>query len=353
MPDAKYFVGSYSMLPKNAPELEKDYLAGLAALPLCCGLELALNLEGNLCGSHTNDEAWLFSTLKELGALERWQYIITLIPPTMDSIAKDPHFGLASNSVSGRAAAVELGRKACAAVGRLKAAIGSSTSMFVELHSGPTRHSEAAKVAGVKSSPASLVASLKELGSLDWHGVQLVIEHCDWHGGVAPVKGFLSLEEEIEALKMVNADLGSQKVLLTVNWARSVLETHETETAASHITAARKAGLLCGLMFSGCSGVQGPYGQWKDSHMPHGCADGIECFAKGSLLTQAEIRRCYQAAGEPCMYTGAKITAKHVGDKDVAARIGLYRDMLTLMSEEAAHVENADEMPNKRPRSTS
>jgi len=272
-----------------------------------------------------------------------------------DGLKKDPHFGLASDNHGGRTAAVELGHKACAAVGRLRKAIGSGVAIFVELHSAPSRHSQIAKTAGVSSSAASLAASLKDLLSLDWQGAQLVLEHCDWYGGVKPDKGFLSLEEDILALKMVNSGVGDdKKIFLTINWARSVLETQKAENVVSHIKSAKAADLLGGLMFSGCSGEESPWGQWTDFHMPHGPAEGIEHFADVSFMTATEIKKCIEAAGGPqgCKYIGAKFSAKHVGGDDVATRVGLARDMLKLLSAESVRLAgspNGDRMRSRSP----
>ena len=67
----------------------------------------------------------------------------------------------------------------------------------------------------MSSSTASLTASLAELASWDWCGAVICVEHCDARvrddalGGFAPpvVKGFLSLDEEIEAVRHVLAGM--------------------------------------------------------------------------------------------------------------------------------------------------
>jgi hypothetical protein len=99
-----------------------------------------------------------------------------------------------------------------------------------------------------------------------------------------------------------------------------------------HISLAKEHGLLSGVMFSGCSGVDGPYGSWKDAHMPHCESEGTVHFAEGSLMSGAEIRKCVQAAGGGLLYCGGKITAKHdPSGCDVAVRVGLNRDLLELI----------------------
>eukprot|EP00746_Dinoflagellata_sp_MGD_P117661 gnl/MRDRNA2_/MRDRNA2_53544_c0_seq1.p1 gnl/MRDRNA2_/MRDRNA2_53544_c0~~gnl/MRDRNA2_/MRDRNA2_53544_c0_seq1.p1 ORF type:complete len:301 (-),score=48.59 gnl/MRDRNA2_/MRDRNA2_53544_c0_seq1:4-867(-) len=282
----------------------------------------------------------------------------------MENLKNNPLFGLASDDPDGRQAAVEMGRMACAAVKRLNHAIGEGACRFVELHSGPSRKPSGGTVC---SSASSLAASLKELLALDWQGAQLVLEHCDAWTGLTKEKAFLTIEEEIEALNIVNAcctasvstectkrrkieDANRPQVLLAINWARSVLETHSPVTAVEHIKAASDAGVLGGLMFSGCSGEDTPYGKWKDSHMPHGPSasteDGVHYFAEGSLLRAAEIRACLAAAGcttRDLAYVGAKITAKHAAKDDVVTRVGLNRDMIALI--DTAFNALREEMP--------
>lgn len=355
-----FFVGSYATVPKKSAELEGRYYEGLAALPLCGGLELGMTAAGTIAANHANDEAWLLDTLCRIGKPRQWRYVITVVTSTMGAIEKNPHFGLASDDEKGRAEAVEMGRLTCAAVARLHAALGERRCCYVEFQSGPSRHTAAAKEAGVSSSAKALAASLGELLALDWQGAQLVLEHCDSYEGVAPVKGLLPLQQDLEALKLVNEEAAERgKVLLTINWARSVLESRDVDTAVKHVEEAAKHNLLSGLMFSGCSGVAGPYGQWKDTHMPHGREPGaeeekLEHWAEGSLLTHRELRRCFAAAGGRARlaYAGIKITAKHASDTDVSTRLGLIRDMLRLCNEEAvaADGDEASPPPEKAPR---
>lgn len=79
---------------------------------------------------------------------------------------------------------------------------------------------------------------------------------------------------EIAAIKTANenAELVSKSgaVGITINWARSVLETRDLETPLTHLKAAGAAGCLAGVMFSGCTSEEAPanpYGTWRDCHM--------------------------------------------------------------------------------------
>ena len=93
----------------------------------------------------------------------------------------------------------------------------------------------------------------------------------------------------------VSTVLGS-RLGIAVNWGRSALETRSTQGPLDHIARARDAGLLRGLMFSGASGAESPYGVWKDTHMPPAQAFGISHYAAESLLTGDEIEKCLQAS---------------------------------------------------------
>jgi hypothetical protein len=272
------------------------------------GFEVPL-LKGGVM--HAFDEAWLLSRVcaAPVSAL-----VLTLVPATMAAIAGgDEMFGLASACPRGRAAALELARAGLAAVGRLNAAAGRPVVVAVELHSGPSRPAGA-------SHAAALQESLVEIaGWQGWAGASLSVEHCDAVArGVAapafpPAKGFLTLEEELSAVRGARAQLAargaaSAPLSVCVNWARSVLETRDPGTAAAHAAAAREAGLLGGLIFSGCSGepVEAYGGAWKDSHWP------MPEDAPGSLLTERAVALALRAAGFPpgggAFFTGAKVT---------------------------------------------
>jgi len=271
------------------------------------GFEVPL-LKGGVM--HAFDEAWLLSRVcaAPVSAL-----VLTLVPATMAAIGGDAAFGLASACPRGRAAALELARAGLAAVARLNAAAGKPVVVAVELHSGPSRPAGA-------SHAAALQESLVEIAGWDWPaGITLSVEHCDAVArGVAapafpPAKGFLTLGEELSAVRGARAQLAargaaSAPLSVCVNWARSVLETRDPGTAAAHAAAAREAGLLGGLVFSGCSGepVEAYGGAWKDSHWP------MPEDAPGSLLTERAVALALRAAGFPpgggAFFTGAKVT---------------------------------------------
>jgi hypothetical protein len=380
-PSPGLIVGSYATSP-NLFALERPdsgvaydgdreaaFYDGLAALSTVGGLELQLDRAGTL---HCFEEARF---LREF-ARPRWKGVLTCIGGTLASLAADPAFGLASTDEAGRLRAVEFARKAHAAVQRWNARPGASEAggnmVAVEVHSGPNT------TKGTPSSAEAFARSLRELLSWDWQGARLVVEHCDAPGpaGHPPAKGFLPLDDDIAAVRAVNAAFdansdanhnddneyeyddsggakdsrrrGGQPVGLCINWARSVLETRDPATALQHVQRAKDAGVLAGLMFSGCTGqADSPYGPWKDCHMPHAPAAAAgastatsqyEYAAEGSLMTAERIAACVRAAGPALLYRGCKITALHTGhlagsaQSDVPVRVGLIRDLTGIIA---------------------
>lgn len=287
-----YFVGAYAASPNTAgfdPALEAQYYERLSALPHVKGLEHPF--VGTL---HPHDDAWFVRHIDP-----RWRFVFTCIPGVMAALANNPQFGLASEDASGRDAALTFMRQALAAVATLNAACGRPVVDAIQIHSAPNR-------TAATSSAAALMASLETLLQWDWQDARLVIEHCDAHvPGQVPSKGFLSLADEIAAIQAVNARCGSD-VGVVINWGRSVIETRSPEGALQHIRLASQHGVLAGLMFSGASGEDTPYGAWQDSHMPPapltpgqgmGTASGVG--AAGSLLNDTAMRDCLRASEGP------------------------------------------------------
>ena len=278
---------------------EAEFYSQLRTLPNVQGYEVPLLPGGVL---HPLDEAWVLSQLVlPLSTCGEPSMVLTCVPATCVAIAEDAQFGLASDDPAGRAAAVELIRKGHAAAARANAAAGRSNFVIaVELHSGPSRPKGA-------SSAASLQRSLEEIAAWDWAGASLLVEHCDaFTPAFPPVKGFLTFEEELAAVRGARAALGEggSSLGFCVNWARSVLESRDPGTALAHCRAAGAEGLLLGLMFSGCTGEAGDYGPWVDCHAP------LDVDAPGSLLTAATVREAVQEArklSSPQRFVGCKV----------------------------------------------
>jgi len=373
-----YFVGSYATQPSvYTVEAERSYFESLRALgPAVGGLELPLLAGGAI---HSADEGAVLSALRESPG---WRVLLTLVPATMVALKADAHFGLASENTRGRAAAVELARAAAAAVARINAAAGRRAVVAVELHSAPTLHlppptasintsagGDAAAAAPPASAPrssvAALTASLVELaswGSSVWGGAELLIEHCDaaTAAAPAPVKGFMTIEAEIAAVDAATAVIAAAtgdsppassiepvRLGLCVNWARSVLETHDAATPLAHIRAAGRR--LRALMFSGCAGVPTRYGApWLDAHLPHAAAE------PASMLTDAAVRECLAASRvegvsgademHPLLALGCKLTLQppEATPEERAGVNGAFLALLAEAQRSVAAAANAD-----------
>jgi hypothetical protein len=315
----KYIVGAYATSPAATSwdaAAETAYFDGLKRIPSLRGLEVPFN--GKL---HAFDEAWLLAHVDPA-----WDFVVTCIPGTMQTLQKDAEFGLASATERGRRAALDFAEAARQSVIRLNRHLGRKAVIAVELHSAPSLGKS-----GIASSTAQFARSLAEIAGWDWQGARLAIEHCDaFQPGRQAIKGFLELDAEIDAVKEANAKGGSP-VGFAVNWGRSVLETRAAGRAIDHIARLREAGLLSGLIFSGCGGADGPYGVWQDTHMPHAPAPGIEFAAEGSALTEAEIGKSLRAAKvDSLAFLGVKLGARPAS-LSIEARVGLSRDLLKLI----------------------
>ena len=277
-----YFVGAYAASPNTTawdPELEARYYARLRALPNIKGLEHPF-----LGTLHPHDDAWFVRHIDP-----NWRFVLTCIPGVVAATAKNPKVGLASDDASGREEALAFVRQARDAIAALNAACGRPVVDAIEIHTAPSK-TEAA------SSVGALSASLATLVQWDWQGARVVIEHCDAHVvGQVPVKGFLSLADEIAAIEATNARYGS-RLGIVVNWGRSALEARSAQGALQHIELAKQHGVLAGLMFSGASGQDTPYGAWRDSHMPPVPSTVGGVGAEGSLLTVEAIHACMVAS---------------------------------------------------------
>jgi hypothetical protein len=323
MPTA-VLIGAYATSPpptatSRLPDGDETaFYTALKATPDFGGFEVPVFASGLM---HALDEPWLISALVSGPADST--IVLTMIPGTMVSLGSNPAFGLASTDASGRAAALDLARAAAAATARLNAAAGRRIVAGVQLHSGPSRHR------GGESSAAAFEASLVELARLDWAGASLIVEHCDALAiGAAPApgfpaaKGFLTFEEELDAIARARAALAAAggpaaDVVVGLNWARSVIETHSASTPLEQVRAAAARGIPLGLVvFSGCSAA-GPYGVWEDSHAP------FATDAPDSLLTEAAVGELVASSAISGAILAVKLAARGSHAADVPSRVAV------------------------------
>lgn len=294
-------VGAY---PAQSPgPLQQQFFEQLAGISSIRGLELPYRASGG--------DPW------PAGAPGAWSAVVTAIPGTMQRVGLDPHFGLASTDSNGRRSAVDF----VAGIKDYVAALLDTGHQVeaVELHSAPPHHASA----------AAFAESLEDILGWDWRGTKIVIEHCDApRSGRAPEKGFLPFEEEVRVVRSLR-EQGRHDIGILVNWARSVIETGESRTAAEHIRYAREAGVLTGLMFSGCSPETTEFGYpWIDAHLP---AVEVQGAPASSLLNAGEIARCLEEAGE-LPITGFKIGLPQDAGSP-AERVARLRQMCNLITE--------------------
>lgn len=285
------------------PGNEAVFLAGAAALPHVSGLEIPFYATGKL---HKYDGDWFLRQVQCLPG--HLSYTVTTIPDTMDQLTSSAAFGLASVVPEGKRAALARAAAAAQAVRTLNQVLGRNAVRAVHLFSAP-RPSAATKNRPGSRADASVKAlanSLKELAQYDWDGARPVLEHCDAaNRHHPPVKGFLPLEQEIEAV--IAADTGAG---IALNWARSVIEDRDTSTPGRHMELALRSGVLAGVVLSGCSSRPTAFGEaWDDAHLPPGPVE------PASLLTPQDIRNIAATLNKatngikPGPYRGLKISA--------------------------------------------
>ena len=274
-----FVVGAYPMLPPD----DEDR-SGAAALYAALGdLGWVDGIELPFREALDAPEPWLAEQLA--GRFD--QCVVTAIPGTMGRAGADPVFGLASPDDDGRAQALAYTRLLLEAVDRLHEAAGEQLVTRVELHSAP--HHQA--------TPEAFHTSLSEL-SEDFasRGLGMIVEHCDAAGGVGPSeKAFLTLAQEIAACRDTAA-------LITVNWGRSVIETHDPSTPESHVHELVEAGLLGGVMISGAGPEETQWAwAWADAHLP------LAEHEPTSWLTPQRVAATMRAADGAQVYEGLKI----------------------------------------------
>jgi len=183
--------------------------------------------------------------------------------------------------------------------------------------------------------PGALQETLTEAASWDWCGTSLAIEHCDaFRTGQPHAKGFLELPDEITVAQDVTAG-SSTRVGLTINWGRSAIDRRTPYAPAEQLVQARDAGVLLGLIASGATATDGPFGPaWSDSHAPMS-ADDPRSGEPTSLLTADLLRSALRAAGDGLDYDGLKAGIRPP-DASLDRRLALISRMLIEL-QRAAH----------------
>jgi hypothetical protein len=312
-------IGAYAASPTMQrwdPAVEADYLRQVLEIDGVTGLELPWT--GSL---HPHDPEWLLRTLEP-----SWKLVLTSIPGTLARLAADPHAGLASTDAEGRASAIGDARLMRDAVetlnSRAESSPGNPAVLAVELHSAPRVPSG--------SDARRLADSLEEVSSWDWGGTSLLIEHSDaFVAGQDPSKGFLSLQDEIEAVDAVRLrgrGLGGD-IGIALNWGRSAIELRDADRVTEHVDAAADSGLLAALVFSGAAATANRYGApWADVHPPFG-----PITESSSLLTAERAAEALAHAGR-LNWVGIKMGWKPSEQKDEGDPLPMLRHAVSVVS---------------------
>lgn len=272
-----YVVGAYAASAAHRrwdPVAEQALFERLATDSRVAALELPW-----LGDLHPFDDAWLFRHFPS-----KFQAILTDIPFIMSQLSEDATFGLASPDPVGRARAVQSVGNLNSDVKRFNDRQGRAVVSVVEIHSAPRG----------RGSVGAFAASLEQLQRLEWDGAAIVVEHCDaWKPSQHPEKGFLTLEQELEALESAAVPYG-----ISINWGRSAIEFRDAGRVVEHLRTAKAAGRLAGFMASGTSDQAGPFGYpWIDAHHPFQRSPLHPAGDPGSLLTEEHLVDALRAAG--------------------------------------------------------
>ena len=308
----KYVVGAYPASPAHSnwnPDVEREFFDSLAKDSRIDALELPW-----LGSLHPHDDAWLIKNFPEV-----FSAVITDIPFVMSRIGQTSTYGLASSDKEGREAAIYDVRKVNDALRKFNDSRQKKVVSVIEIHSAPRRIGDV----------HSLASAIEEIAHWNWDGASLVIEHCDaWVKGQQPEKGFLTIEQEIEAIRLSGVDVG-----LFMNWGRSAIELRDADQVAEQITFARESGFLRGLIFSGASDQDGVFGSaWIDAHHPFRKSERHIYGDSLSLLTESRAKSAIDAAGA-ISWLGIKLSWLKSVEGTIPQRTAMISSALDVIDE--------------------
>ena len=301
----------------------------LKELPLIKGLELPFWGES----LHPFDDQWLLSNLDS-----KWENVLTCVPGTMKYLETVPRFGLASVDDNSRKEAIRFYRTAFNCVNNLKNHFGNKSVIGIYITSSPYQNDQKNY-----ADRESFFMSLLELASWEWGNTNILVEHCDafTKENPNPQKGFLSIENEISAIKQANDKCGSNIGIL-INWGRSVIEDRNVNGPIRHIKYAVQNKVLSGLMFPGTTANDNNlYGAWSDLHMPPAPFGDYQYFEPESLMSYENIKNTLEVcefSSLDCL--GIKLLAMPE-ESSIEKRIGINRDTMYLLDQAMAELYKA------------
>ncbi|MFP1261325.1 DUF4862 family protein [Klebsiella michiganensis] len=299
-----YIIGAYPCAPsfhQKSEEEETEFWRQLSATPNIRGLE-----QPCLEHLHPLGDEWLLRHTPG-----HWQIVVTAIMETMRRRGENGGFGLASSDEEQRKACMEYYRHLQQKIAKINGKTAGKV-IALELHAAPL-----AGNANVDQATDAFARSLKEITRWDWP-CELVLEHCDAMTGTAPRKGFLPLENVLEAI-------ADYDISICINWARSAIEGRNSRLPLTHVHQAKRAGKLGALMFSGTT-QSGEYGEWQDLHAP------FSPFCSQSLMTEKHARELITAADPDSLrFTGIKLLEINAS-ADINHRISILRDGINTLA---------------------
>lgn len=263
-------------------EDETIFFKQLRERPDISGLEHAFY--GKL---HRYDDNWFLANIDPA-----WNFVLTCLPGTTETLKTEPTIGLASNDSAAQNKALEFTAAACASVKKLNRFLKRKSVLAVQIHSAPA----------LNHSKESFAAALKTICAWDWDGAQILVEHCDtWRSDGTHAKGFLTLEDEIWAIKKVATEKPATPVAAMLNWGRSVVEGRDPAYVLEQIERLKKENLLKGFIFSGTTNA------YADKHTPPPTPVGDRLDYADSLMTAEAIKKTLKILPDDLIYLGFKI----------------------------------------------
>jgi len=319
-----YIVGAYATSPNLFTwdeASEYTYFNLLKQIPTIRGLELPFWGQS----LHPFDVDWLLANIEP-----KWENVLTCVPGTMKYLENDPYFGLASINEDSRKSAISFYKRAFDSINLLKSYYGNNSVIAMHLTSSPRVNATDAH-----ANTEKLIESMRILSDWDWGETKLMIEHCDAYSekNTNPKKGFLSLDEELNAIEKVHVQWGT-RYSIVLNWARSVIERKSVSGPLEHIKASVEANLLGSLMFSGTTDKhENLYGAWSDIHMPTARYRNSIYYEQESLMSYENIKKTLdECANHNLEYIGIKLLTLPE-DTDIISRIGVNREAMFILDD--------------------
>ncbi|MBS0320020.1 MAG: DUF4862 family protein [Proteobacteria bacterium] len=316
----KCIIAGYTAAPADRAAA-RVYYDRIVQVPAARGLEFAWN--------GPQSPAQLHEALEFLPPT--WQITLNDIPATFRTGVAQPSFGLASPDDAGRAAALRMLDDMRQTIVGLNDKAGRKVVLAAEIHCAPGFDQRT-----FTADADAFRRSLDSAATMPWDGCSVMVEHCDAYvPGQKPAKGFLPLETEIDVL----AAMPGSPIKLSVNFGRSLVETHTPEGAMQHVRAGHASGLMRGFTFSGTAGERNVFGEaWADSHLPFNATRDPRYAEPASLMAPAHVREVMPYL-DRCEFVAVKTNwpaARSDPEERAASVIDNFYTMLDAMNPQSA-----------------